>query len=47
METISSQVKSARLLMKRWFAEFGSAIENNHNVIQRGLELRNAEGALE
>jgi hypothetical protein len=40
IEAISSQVKSARLLMKRWIAEFAAAIRNNHNVIQGGSELR-------
>ena len=33
--------------MKRWFAEFGSAIEENRKVIQRGSELRIVERALE
>ena len=33
--------------MKKWYTEFGAAIVDNHNVIQSGSELRNAEGALE
>ena len=46
MEAISSQINSAWLVMKKWYTEFGAAIEKNHNVIQRSSELRNAEGAL-
>ncbi|MBL8871520.1 MAG: hypothetical protein JNK90_17225 [Planctomycetaceae bacterium] len=45
IEAISSQVKSVRLLMKRWIAEFASAIRNNQNVIQGGSELRIIERA--
>ena len=33
--------------MKKWYTEFGAAIEMNHNVIQRNLGLHKAEGALE
>ena len=33
--------------MKRWIAEFASAIRNNHNVIRRGLDLVSSKEHLE